>query len=120
MDFDFKKDYFSNKATVKISMGHEAFGTWLEQEGQVKSWVEVLLVNIRKVQSRELNEFKLIGSEFALYLTNEDAKIVNHSLNDVESIVEDDNELNFYDQEIQAECGLEDFMMLIESWLSFI
>ena len=34
--------------------------------------------------------------------------------------LEDANDLNFYDQEIQAECGLEDFVNLIESWLAFI
>ena len=120
MDFDFKKDYFSDKKTVKISMGHEAFGTWLEQEGQSKVWVEDLLINIVKLEQKKITEFKLIGSEFGLYLTPEEAKITNHSLHDLDSTLEDANDLNFYDQEIQAECGLEDFVNLIESWLGFI
>ncbi|TEW51398.1 YacL family protein [Psychromonas algicola] len=120
MEFDFKKDYFSDKATVKLSMGHEAFGTWLEQEGQSKKWVEDLLVVIGQLQQRKITEYKLAGSEFNLYLTIEEAKISNHSLHESDDSLEDANELSFYDQEIQAECGLEDFLNLLESWLAFI
>jgi len=120
MEFDFKKDYFSDKATVKLSMGHEAFGTWLEQEGQNKQWVEDLLLVISQLQLHKITEYKLTGSEFNLYLTIEEAKISNHSLYESDDSLEDANELNFYDQEIQAECGLEDFLNLLESWLAFI
>ncbi len=120
MEFDFKKDYFSDKATVKLSMGHEAFGTWLEQEGQKKSWVEALLTVIGQLQRREMTEYKLVGDEFALDLNTEEAIISNHSLHQSESDLEDANDLSFYDQEIQAECGLEDFLNLLESWLEFI
>lgn len=122
MEFDFKKDYFSDKAAVKLSMGHEAFGTWLEEEGQEKSWVEKLLLVSEQLQAREIIEYKLVGNEFCLYLSIEEAKIVNHSLHEVEVVseLESANDLNFYDQEIEAECGLEDFINLLESWLDFI
>ncbi len=120
MEFDFKKDYFSEKATVKLSMGHEAFGTWLEQEGQKKDWVAALITVIEQLQQREITEYKSIGSEFCLYLNTEEASIINHSLHQSESDLEDANDLSFYDQEIQAECGLEDFLNLLESWLDFI
>ena len=120
MEFDFKKDYLSDKAMVKLSMGHEAFGTWLEQEGQNKKWVENLLLVIEQLQQRKITEYKLAGSEFGLYLNTDEAKISNHSLHGAEGSLEDANDLNFYDQEIQAECGLEDFLSLLESWNDFI
>lgn len=122
MEFDFKKDYFSGKVTAKLSMGHEAFGTWLEEEGQEKNWVQQLLIVADKLQQREVNEYKLVGNEFCLYLSLEEVKIVNHSLfdSDPDSTLESANDLNFYDQEIEAECGLEDFINLLESWLAFI
>lgn len=124
MEFDFKKDYFSDKATVQLSMGHEAFGTWLEQEGQKEEWVEALILVIKQLQQRDVKECKLMGSEFTLYLNTEEASVVNHSLHDSDSDsdseLEDANDLSFYDQEIQAECGLEDFLNFIESWLEFI
>jgi len=120
MEFDFKKDYFSDKATVKLSMGHEAFGTWLEQEGQSKQWVDALLAVVSELQQRNITEYKLAGDEFALYLTTEEASITNHSLHMSGSDLDEANDLNFYDQEIEAECGLEDFLNLLESWLEFI
>jgi len=120
MEFDFKKDYFSDKSTVKLSMGHEAFATWLEQEGQQKTWVENLLIVIKQIQQHQITEYKLSGDEFTLFLNPEEAKIINHSLEQVDSDFEESDDLSFYDQEIQAECGLEDFLNLIESWSEFI
>lgn len=120
MEFDFKKDYFSDKATVKLSMGHEAFATWLEQEGQEKQWVENLLVFIADLQKRKITEYKLAGDEFTLQLTTEEASITNHSLYMDGSELEGESDLSFYDQEIEAECGLEDLLSLLESWLAFI
>ena len=120
MEFDFRKDYFSGKSTVKLSMGHEAFGIWLEQEGQQKEWVAPILQVIKQLQQREIKEYKLIGSEFCLYMNIEEVSVINHSLHDSDSTEETENDLSFYDQEIQAECGLEDFLNLMESWLAFI
>ncbi|MGB5447048.1 MAG: YacL family protein, partial [Psychromonas sp.] len=42
--------FISDQATVKLSMDHEAFATWLEQEGQSINWVENLLSNILRIQ----------------------------------------------------------------------
>jgi len=120
MEFDFKKDYFSDKAKVKVSMGHEAFGLWLEQEGQKRDWVQALLDNLTLLQHTERNEYHLIGSEFSLFVTREEAKITNHSLQNIDPDEMALDELSFYDQEIQAECGLEDFINFIEAWLAFI
>lgn len=117
MEFDFKKDYFSDKKKVKLSMGHEAFGIWLEQEGQTEEWVNSLLAIIEQLQQRKIAEYKLTGDEFTLFLNTEEAKIVNHSLYQSDSELDED--LSFYDQEIEAECGLEDLLNLITSWLAF-
>jgi len=117
MEFDFKKDYFSDKKKVKLSMGHEAFGIWLEQEGQSKEWTESLLDIINQLQQRDISEYKLTGDEFTLFLNTEEASIVNHSLYQSDSELDED--LSFYDQEIEAECGLEDLQNLIDSWLAF-
>lgn len=120
MEIEFRKDFISGLATVKLSMGHEAFATWLEQEGLSAVWVDNLLSNTISLQSRTINEFKLGGDEFTLLLNQNEAQVVNHSLlNDQdESFLEED--MNYYDLEVQAACGLEDFINLIESWLEFI
>lgn len=120
MEFEFRKDFFSEQATVKLSMDHEAFATWLEQEGQSISWVEALLANIEAVQQRAVTEFKLVGSEFSLLLNNDEAQVISHSLlNDFDE-VDLEGDLSFYDLEIEASCGFDDFLRFIESWSEFL
>jgi uncharacterized protein YacL (UPF0231 family) len=120
MEFEFRKDYFSDQATVKLSMDHEAFATWLEQEGQSIAWVDGLLVNISAVQKRVLTDFKLVGSEFSLLVNDDEAQVINHSLlNDFDQ-VDLEGDLSFYDLEIEASCGFDDFINFIESWSEFL
>jgi len=119
MEFEFRKDFITGVATIQTEMNHEAFATWLEMEGQSVKWVELLIEKIEALQNREQNEYKLTGSEFDLFLTNAEAQITNHRLMEVnEEELSDD--LSFYNAEIEACCGLEDFKNLIESWLEFI
>ena len=120
MEFEFRKHFISDSATVKISMGHEAFATWLEQEGQEVAWVKQLLEQIILLQEHKINEIKWQGSEFSLLLTEDEAQVANHSLLNNQDEMGLDEDMNFYDLEIQASCGLEDFINLIESWLAFI
>jgi len=120
MEFEFRKDFISDHATVKLSMDHEAFATWLEQEGQSVEWIEALLDTIGLLQQRTIMERQVVGSEFSLLINQDEAQVINHSLlnNQDESDLQGD--LQFYDLEIQASCGLEDFLNLIESWLAFV
>lgn len=120
MEFEFRKDFISGQATVQTEMDHEAFATWLEMEGQSVDWVEALIINIDAVQNRALTEYKHSGSEFNLLLTYAEAQVINHRLmesGDEEALTDD---MSFYDAEIEACCGLEDFKALLESWLEFI
>ena len=120
MEFEFRKDFISEQVTVKLSMGHEAFATWLEQEGQTLNWVENLLANIALLQQRRIRDFKLVGSEFTLLLSQDEASVVNHSLLNDQDDIDLETDMNFYDLEIQAACGLEDFLHLIESLQEFM
>ena len=120
MEFEFRKDFISEQATVKLSMGHEAFATWLEQEGQAVSWIEDLLAEIELLQQRSIMDVKLVGSEFSLLLNQDEAQVVNHSLINDQDDIDLEADMDFYDVEIQASCGLEDFLHLIESWLEFV
>lgn len=120
MEFEFRKDFITGLATVQTEMDHEAFATWLEMEGQSIVWVEKLLSKIYSVQDRSLTEYKLIGSEFDLLLTNAEAQVINHRLLEEQQEAELDDSLSFYNAEIEACCGLEDFENLIRSWLAFI
>ncbi|HIP75847.1 MAG TPA: hypothetical protein EYH12_01585, partial [Psychromonas hadalis] len=80
MEFDFRKNYLTGLATVKLSMGAEAFGIWLDQEGQDIAWIDRLIVQIKRLQQREIVEYKLAGDEFNLLLTQDEATVMNHRL----------------------------------------
>lgn len=120
MEFEFRKDFISEQATVKLSMGHEAFATWLEQEGQKVEWIEDLLSQISLLEQRTIKEFKLQGDEFSLFMNQDEAQVLNHSLMNNQDDDDLETDMNFYDAEIQASCGLEDFLNLLESWLEFV
>jgi hypothetical protein len=120
MEFEFRKDFITGQASVKLSMGHEAFAIWLEQEGQEKDWIAELLAKIALLQQRALTDFKLIGSDFSLLVNQEEAQVINHSLINNQDEIDLETDMDFYDLESQAFCGLEDFLNLIESWQEFV
>ena len=120
MEFEFRKDFISEQATVKLSMGHEAFATWLEQEGQTIIWIKELLAKVALLQQRAITEFTLVGGEFSLLLNQDEAQVVNHSLLNNQDEIDLETDMDFYDAEVQAACGLEDFLNLLESWLEFV
>lgn len=122
MEYQFRKEYASGHLTISMSMGHEAFATWLEQEGQSVNWVHALMEQIESVKARVCQEVKLAGSEFTLYISDDEVKVLSNNLlveqQSLELLAEE--QMAFYDQELQAECGLEDFSLFIASWLEFI
>jgi len=120
MEFEFRKDFITGQASVQTEMDHEAFATWLEMEGQSTQWVEKLIHQISRLQSRSITEYKLAGSEFSLLMNYAEAQVTNHRLMELCDDEELDDNFSFYNAEIEGCCGLEDFKNLLESWLEFI
>lgn len=126
MEFEFRKDFITGKATVQLSMEQHAFAVWLEQEGQLITWVDNLILKVNSLQIGDELEFKVMGSEFVLFLTRDEALVTHHRLFDNEDdqyqdeLLMNEEDLSFYNLEIEASCGLEDFLNLIESWREFI
>lgn len=126
MEFEFRKDFITGKATVQLSMEQHAFAVWLEQEGQLIAWLDALMLKIKSLQKKEAVEYKIMGSEFVLLLTQDEALVTHHRLFDNEDdqhqdeLLMNEEDLSLYNLEIEASCGLEDFSNLIDSWREFI
>lgn len=122
MEFQFRKEYATGNVSINMSMGHEAFATWLEQEGLSVNWGNELQKLIQGLLDRESHAEQLIGREFTLYLSSHEVQVKHNSLLAEDELFEavDDDALQLYEQELQAECGLEDFELFISSWLAFI
>ena len=118
MDYKFHRDLYGNYQ-AKFSMGHEALGLWLTEElGVNKELLTTLLKTVDQLQNQQRWEHYQAGNEFMLSMTSEGIEVRAAILDDLRDIAPE--ELNHYDEESQASCGLEDFRQLLEAWCEFI
>ena len=120
MEYQFKTDPFSDGFRAEFSMGHEAFGHWLVGElGYQTEAIEAMLQQVANIKGCEQQETQIAGREFGLLLNPHDAIVKANSLH-LEGDLPEGEDLSFYDQESFSACGLEDFEVLLKSWLRFI
>lgn len=102
-------------------MEHIAIGSWLSSEiSNNLHLLEEILHVIEQLQDKRILHRQFSGQQFLLILNQEEAEVVDQSLADeFEAEMPDDN-LDWYDEESRAGCGLEDFQQLLQSWHSFI
>lgn len=120
MEFKFKTDTLNDSYRVEFSMEHEAFGRWLMSElGTAPQDIKSLLVIIAEVKTQRDVEKLIEGRDFSLTLTEEDALVMANTLH-LDDELPEGEDLSHYDDESKAECGLEDFEIMLESWLEFV
>ncbi|CAM2777217.1 YacL family protein [Moritella viscosa] len=119
MDFEFRKDTLTDTYRVIISMEQTALGNWIQGTlGTDKATIALIQAEIDLLKARQKQEYRLIGDEMTLTLTQEDVcACANSELIDFGEELDDD--MNFYDAETVAVCGLEDFEILLQAWLRF-
>ncbi len=120
MDFEFRKDTLTDTYKVFISMEQAALGTWVQESlGTDKVAIKQIMEEITQLKLRQKEEYRLTGEEMTLTLTREDACVcANSEMMGYEEELQDD--MNYYDAETVAVCGLEDFEGLLQAWLEFI
>lgn len=120
MDFEFRKDTLTGLYRVIISMEQIALGNWLQGTlGSDKATIALIQSEIQLLKTKQKQEYRLVGEEMTLTLTQEDAcACANSELIDFGEELQED--MNYYDAETLAYCGLEDFEILLDAWLDFI
>jgi len=100
-------------------MEQMALGNWFQGTlGTDKATITLIQAELDLLKARQKQEYRLIGDEMTLTLTQEDACVcANSELIDFGEELEDD--MHFYDAETVAVCGLEDFEVLLQAWLRF-
>lgn len=119
MDYEFLRTE-QNEALAIFSSGHEAIGHFLSAElGSDQDKCNAILGIISKLENKTLFNHHYEGRFFQLNLTDEGIEVRGTSLafNDDEELQEG---MNFYDQEQQAECGLQDFKSLLKDWIYYL
>lgn len=118
MEYEFSQDFTGPEA--RFSMGHEALGYWLTQEvGNRADKIASLFKALNNLTQGTAWDFELEGFEYDLLLSRNDATVKAHCLNaGDETDLEED--MDFYDAESSARCGLEDFSSLLKDWAEFV
>ncbi|CAH0991886.1 hypothetical protein SIN8267_02001 [Sinobacterium norvegicum] len=118
MDYRFSKDFFGHYQ-VEISPEQEAFSHWLTNEiGRNQNRCKQVIDSVQKLQQKQCWDFDLNGQTLHLALTREQA-IIHPGFDDVDDDLNDEG-LCEHDYRQNADCGLEDFALLIRAWYEFI
>ena len=119
MDHEFVRD-IDGRCRARMSMGHEAFGFWLTDElgSDVARCDEILKAIVKLLHGGD--EYKSSGKTFCLYLEEEAATVSALELQFETPIEDNEQGLSYYDDELFAACGLEDFELLLRGWRVFI
>ncbi len=128
MDYHFSTDPIHDYV-ARFSMEHTALGYWLTAEiGANGSRISILLAAIERIQQRRSWEFELEGAEYSLQLSPEQALVQAHSLFTDSHLSQDPDseeqefgdQLDYFDAESRAHCGLDDFKALLIDWQQFV
>lgn len=120
MEYIFNTDFITGQPVAKFSYGHEAFGPWLEQEiGQNPKHLNHLeaLLNTHSVTQQSKT---LIGKEYSIEIDHGEVEVtanVNHIEQNLPEALQHD--VDDFEQNSIAHCGLEDFISMLQSWREF-
>lgn len=143
MEYDF---YFNElqKPEACFSSGFCAFGFWLTAElacaNKAKALVKQFFSSMAALEASPWKTFIFSGVEFVLTLNDDTVKVCSRDLYDAgffddknaglalqEDVQEGDfdepdfaTNTDFYDSQLFAQCGLEDFKVAFLAWLDFI
>ena len=119
MEYQFQTNLFG-QPVAKFSMGHEAFGSWFSEELATDSGKLGKLLNaIERLKNYKCLESSLPGREYHLTLSRDEAEVRSIAL-ELPGDGIDNEEMDFYDDELQANCGLDDFQAALLSWQAFV
>ncbi|MBY5922418.1 YacL family protein [Ferrimonas balearica] len=118
MEYEFRRE-LGGQPLVLMSMGHEALGRYLTEECQEAEALMRLRNALAQIRHGQCREWVLNGAEQSLLITVDAVQVRDHALGQMNG-VDMDPDLDYYDAESEAVCGLEDFELLLDSWQAFL
>ncbi|WNC73006.1 YacL family protein [Thalassotalea psychrophila] len=119
MEYTFKIDFITGLPIAEFSYGHEAFAPWLEQEVS-KDLVKLQRV-IEFVSDVNVQTEILVGKEYTLTIENGEVE-VKANVQNIESELPENlvDDVDGFEHDSMAICGIEDLLIMLESWRHFI
>ena len=124
MEYEFSRDPVRGGYHAKFSLEHEVFSNWLTDEvGNDQQRIDNLFATVDQVRNRQATELTVQGAEYLLTLNEQDVVLqLNASCEGVGAAnghgLEEDISVN--DDNFVAECGLDDFSIMLTSWRQFL
>ncbi|WP_192457962.1 protein YacL [Musicola keenii] len=117
MDYEFLRDV-TGQVMVRMSMGHEAVGHWLNEEvkGQ-EAVLDEIEAAVRDLAGSE-RQWERHGHEYTLLLDSEEVMVRANQLDF--SMDEMEEGMSYYDEESLSLCGLDDFLDLLVKYREFV
>ena len=125
MEFEFRRDV-TGELQAHFSMGCEAIAAWLTEEvGRRVTVLPEIFKAIDQLQAGERWEYLHEGVEFNLRLGRNEAEVCDSRIDfGADDMAEGDagmaEDLDFYDEEQRACCGLDDFRDMLIEWQDFV
>ncbi|MCL1074273.1 YacL family protein [Shewanella dokdonensis] len=121
MEYEFRRNPITGLPLARFSMEHEVLGRWFSEElAEDKTLCEQLTTAIVALQQGKLQEWRWIGHDLTLEMDAEQVRVFANVLGyDVPSDSAEEG-LSFYDAESAADCGLEDFQAVLQSWCDYL
>ncbi|WP_027855820.1 YacL family protein [Marinobacterium jannaschii] len=119
MDYEFGRD-ITGAYQALFSMGHEALGVWLTDEiGTDRHRLDRVISETERLLQRQGWEWSQEGLSYSLFLSRDEASVRANALGQPQDMEIDDEDMDFYDDESQASCGLDDFYKVLQDWAEF-
>jgi uncharacterized protein YacL (UPF0231 family) len=120
MEYEFQRNTLTGTLLANFSMDQEALGFWLVEElGECTEKYEEICQVIAKLQFNQLSEWQSVGKALSIELDSEQVRVYANDLESGEEF-ELEDAMSLYDGESEAICGLQDFLVALESWRAFI
>lgn len=122
MEYQFIRDPIDG-FRLQISDGHTNIARWLVEETPLTSNdISQLITNIKQQSQTYHHDFRINGKEMVLSICNGEVAIEtnHHAISEYESDRFDQEMLSVDTATDLCECGLDDFISLLEDWHDFL
>jgi len=118
VEYDFYKT-FDGRREVKLSMGHEAFANWINENIKNQEQCRIILDHAKKSRHKP-TEKQLRQGMFCVSFQSNEVCIQAVEIHTESDFNYEDEDLNLYNDEMNAHCGLDDFIILLSAWHEFL
>ncbi|WP_371188189.1 YacL family protein [Thalassotalea maritima] len=125
MEYTFRSDFITAKATAEFNYEHQIIAYWLENEvADNKLKLTEIIAQLEQLTENN-QELELPGQEYSILIEDGEVYVSANATLHAESLPEHlpeylQSDVDDFEQNQQASCGLEDFLQMLNDWREFL